>query len=176
MTLGGGPYYLIGRALGPEVGVSIGLCFFLGNAVAGALYVLGMVETFLKAIPAAGIFKGLVYCMGYLEKNIDWLQAKLEPLLKGTLLSPRPRSVWRTLTNLSEKIILMNVALSIVFHEWTVKKFMKSCRNLDINVFSYHGTMDPAQCAFVQKQWSKDEINIICATVAFGMGEGIQFH
>ncbi|XP_022748732.1 cation-chloride cotransporter 1 isoform X4 [Durio zibethinus] len=34
---GGGPYYLIGRALGPEVGVSIGLCFFLGNAVAGAL-------------------------------------------------------------------------------------------------------------------------------------------
>ncbi|KAK7273618.1 hypothetical protein RIF29_14675 [Crotalaria pallida] len=55
---GGGPYYLIGRALGPEVGVSIGLCFFLGNAVAGALYVLGMVETFLKAIPAAGIFKG----------------------------------------------------------------------------------------------------------------------
>ncbi|GLT64992.1 hypothetical protein SLA2020_374500 [Shorea laevis] len=53
---GGGPYYLIGRALGPEVGVSIGLCFFLGNAVAGALYVLGAVETFLKAMPAAGIF------------------------------------------------------------------------------------------------------------------------
>ncbi|CAN1249276.1 Cation-chloride cotransporter 1 [Linum perenne] len=55
---GGGPYYLIGRALGPEVGVSIGLCFFLGNAVAGALYVLGAVETFLSAVPAAGIFKG----------------------------------------------------------------------------------------------------------------------
>ena len=36
---GGGPYYLIGRALGPEVGVSIGLCFFLGNAVAAAMYV-----------------------------------------------------------------------------------------------------------------------------------------
>lgn len=30
--------------------------------------------------------------------------------------------------------------------------------------------MDPAQRAFVQKQWSKDEINVICATVAFGMG------
>ncbi|URE17899.1 Amino acid permease [Musa troglodytarum] len=48
---GGGPYYLIGRALGPEVGVSIGLCFFLGNAVAGAMYVLGAVETFLDAVP-----------------------------------------------------------------------------------------------------------------------------
>ncbi|GMH23928.1 hypothetical protein Nepgr_025771 [Nepenthes gracilis] len=34
----------------------------------------------------------------------------------------------------------------------------------------YHGSMDTAQRAFVQKQWSKDEINIICATVAFGMG------
>ncbi|XP_052179630.1 cation-chloride cotransporter 1 isoform X2 [Diospyros lotus] len=57
---GGGPYYLIGRALGPEVGVSIGLCFFLGNAVAGALYVLGAVETFLKTIPSAGIFRETV--------------------------------------------------------------------------------------------------------------------
>ncbi|XP_051133564.1 cation-chloride cotransporter 1 isoform X1 [Andrographis paniculata] len=54
---GGGPYYLIGRSLGPEVGVSIGLCFFLGNAVAGALYVLGAVETFLNALPQAGIFR-----------------------------------------------------------------------------------------------------------------------
>ncbi|PKA62531.1 ATP-dependent DNA helicase Q-like 4B [Apostasia shenzhenica] len=34
----------------------------------------------------------------------------------------------------------------------------------------YHGSMDPKQRAYVQKQWSKDEINIICATVAFGMG------
>ncbi|KAL1222851.1 ATP-dependent DNA helicase Q-like 4A [Cardamine amara subsp. amara] len=34
----------------------------------------------------------------------------------------------------------------------------------------YHGNMEPDQRAFIQKQWSKDEINIICATVAFGMG------
>lgn len=39
VSQGGGPYYLIGRALGPEVGVSIGLCFFLGNAVAASLWV-----------------------------------------------------------------------------------------------------------------------------------------
>lgn len=53
---GGGPYYLIGRALGPEVGISIGLCFFLGNAVAGSLYVLGAVETLLDALPGMSIF------------------------------------------------------------------------------------------------------------------------
>ncbi|XP_074275910.1 ATP-dependent DNA helicase Q-like 4A isoform X2 [Silene latifolia] len=34
----------------------------------------------------------------------------------------------------------------------------------------YHGSMEPAHRTLVQKQWSKDEINIICATVAFGMG------
>ncbi|KAK4476848.1 hypothetical protein RD792_016010, partial [Penstemon davidsonii] len=34
----------------------------------------------------------------------------------------------------------------------------------------YHGSMEPTQRAMIQKQWSKDEINIICATVAFGMG------
>ena len=38
----------------------------------------------------------------------------------------------------------------------------------------YHGSMDPELRSSVQKQWSKDEINIICATVAFGMGM-IQF-
>eukprot|EP00897_Mesotaenium_endlicherianum_P007569 jgi/Mesen1/6840/ME000351S05963 len=53
---GGGPYYLIGRALGPEVGVSIGLCFFLGNAVAASLYILGAVETALDAIPGLSLF------------------------------------------------------------------------------------------------------------------------
>ncbi|KAL8160427.1 LOW QUALITY PROTEIN: hypothetical protein V2J09_001964 [Rumex salicifolius] len=34
----------------------------------------------------------------------------------------------------------------------------------------YHGNMDALQRNDIQKQWSKDEINIICATVAFGMG------
>ncbi|XP_047315082.1 ATP-dependent DNA helicase Q-like 4A isoform X2 [Impatiens glandulifera] len=34
----------------------------------------------------------------------------------------------------------------------------------------YHASMNSEQRALVQKQWSKNEINIICATVAFGMG------
>lgn len=34
----------------------------------------------------------------------------------------------------------------------------------------YHGNMEPAERASIQTQWSKDEVNIICATVAFGMG------
>ena len=34
----------------------------------------------------------------------------------------------------------------------------------------YHGQMEPEHRAQVQRGWSKDEIHIICATVAFGMG------
>ncbi|KAM0821955.1 hypothetical protein ACQ4PT_071831 [Festuca glaucescens] len=52
---GGGPYYLIGRALGPEVGVSIGLCFFLGNAVAGAMLLTATVAWPAPAVIYIGI-------------------------------------------------------------------------------------------------------------------------
>jgi hypothetical protein len=48
--------------------------------------------------------------------------------IAGIPLSPRPKSVWRILINLSGKIILMNVASSIVFHEWTVKRLLKNYR------------------------------------------------
>lgn len=95
----------------------------------------------------------------------------------------------------------MSVELYIVFLEWTAKKSLKGyrlviciltlyqvvcipqilCLNVELDtIFQefghkaafYHGSMEPEQRAFVQTQWSKDEINIICATVAFGMGTG----
>jgi len=48
---GGGPYYLISRALGPEFGGSVGLCFYLGTTVAGSMYVLGAVQTIKDSLP-----------------------------------------------------------------------------------------------------------------------------
>jgi len=41
----GGPYFIISRNLGPEVGTAIGLMFYLGTTVAASLYVLGAVES-----------------------------------------------------------------------------------------------------------------------------------
>jgi len=56
--------------------------------------------------------------------------------IAGILLSPRPKSVWTTLTNSLERIILMNVALSIVFHGWTVKRSLTLYR-LVLLIISY---------------------------------------
>ena len=42
----GGPYYIISRTLGVEIGGSLGLLFYLGNTIGAAMYVLGAVEAF----------------------------------------------------------------------------------------------------------------------------------
>ena len=41
----GGPYFVISRNLGPEVGTAVGLLFYLGTTIAASMYVLGCVET-----------------------------------------------------------------------------------------------------------------------------------
>ena len=61
---GGGAYYMISRALGPEIGGTIGALFFLGLSVAISLYVIGFCEVLvdnLKVCPnvwEAGVLSG----------------------------------------------------------------------------------------------------------------------
>ncbi|MFP6906882.1 MAG: amino acid permease [Verrucomicrobiota bacterium] len=64
---GGGAYYLISRSLGVEFGGSIGVVFFLAQAVSVAMYVIGFTEAFLVAFPGHGFtFMGVSTCMNVL--------------------------------------------------------------------------------------------------------------
>ena len=58
----GGPYYLISRALGPEFGGAVGLCFYMGTTVAGAMYILGAVETLKLTFPGLKLIEGVETC------------------------------------------------------------------------------------------------------------------
>ena len=48
----GGPYYIISRTLGVDIGCSLGLLYYFGNTLSGSLFVLGAVEAVQHSIRA----------------------------------------------------------------------------------------------------------------------------
>lgn len=52
---GGGAYYLISRSLGVEYGAAIGIFFFLAQAIAVSMYIVGFTEAFLSIFPQIGL-------------------------------------------------------------------------------------------------------------------------
>lgn len=43
----GGTYYILSRSLGAPIGTAVGFSFYMGTTIAGAMYILGAVESFL---------------------------------------------------------------------------------------------------------------------------------
>jgi len=60
----GGPYYMISRSLGPYIGVSVGVTYFIGIVFLGAMEVAGSVEALVILAPDALDFKGAVQALG----------------------------------------------------------------------------------------------------------------
>jgi hypothetical protein len=54
--MAGGPYYVISRNLGVEVGAAIGFIFYLGTTLAASMYILGAVEAIQTGFGLADVF------------------------------------------------------------------------------------------------------------------------
>ena len=87
---GGGAYFLISRALGPEFGGAIGLALFLAQAVSVPFYVLGFTESVVRSFPEMNAhFKtiglattGLLFAVAYV--GAKWA-IKTQYLIMGIL-------------------------------------------------------------------------------------------
>ncbi|VDP25253.1 unnamed protein product [Soboliphyme baturini] len=63
MVPAGGPYYMISRNLGPELGGAVGILFYLASTIAASMYLLGSVEIFLLyCLPEAKPFTDIYNC------------------------------------------------------------------------------------------------------------------
>ena len=55
---GGGSYFMISRALGPEFGGAVGFLFYLGTTVAAAMYIIGAIEILIVSFHCVSLLLG----------------------------------------------------------------------------------------------------------------------
>ncbi|MCB1187272.1 amino acid permease [bacterium] len=87
---GGGAYFLISRSLGPEFGGSIGLAYFLAQALSIPFYILGFTEAMAFALPQYSAWSAeIAYGAAALLLVVAWVGAswaiRVQYLVMGLL-------------------------------------------------------------------------------------------
>lgn len=92
----GGPYFVISRNLGVELGGAIGCIFYLGTTFAASMYVLGAVESFQTGFYLQDMFTFdlqvealiLVFCMAFtVFVGVKYVNMAATPFLMVVILS-----------------------------------------------------------------------------------------
>ncbi|GJN18956.1 hypothetical protein PR202_gb06177 [Eleusine coracana subsp. coracana] len=109
----------------------------------------------------------------YLSANMEWSQQQeilRDLVIFRYFLRPKTKKCLEDIDCFIRANHFKECGIIYCLSRMDCEKVADKLRECGHKVAHYHGTMDPAERAHVQKQWSKDKINIICATVAFGMG------
>ncbi|MFC1766376.1 amino acid permease, partial [Planctomycetota bacterium] len=73
---GGGAYFLISRALGPQFGGAIGLALFFAQALSVPFYILGFTNSLVLTLPQlAPWFGGIALATAFLLFAINWISS-----------------------------------------------------------------------------------------------------
>ncbi|KAF8685971.1 hypothetical protein HU200_043897 [Digitaria exilis] len=122
----------------------------------------------LTATATARVKEDVVQALG-LANCIVFRQSFNRPNLRY-FLQPKTKKCLEEIDNFIRKNHFKECGIIYCLSRMDCEKVAEKLRECGHSVSHYHGSMDPVDRTRVQKQWSKDKINIICATVAFGMG------
>ncbi|XP_062218159.1 ATP-dependent DNA helicase Q-like 4A isoform X2 [Phragmites australis] len=122
----------------------------------------------LTATATARVKEDVVQALG-LENCFVFRQSFNRPNLRY-FLRPKTKKCLEDIDSFIRTNHLKECGIIYCLSRMDCEKVAEKLRECGHIVAHYHGSMDPVDRTRVQKKWSMDKINIICATVAFGMG------
>ncbi|KAJ7531759.1 hypothetical protein O6H91_14G057500 [Diphasiastrum complanatum] len=122
----------------------------------------------LTATATLSVKEDVVQVLG-LTKCIIFRQTFNRPNLRYAVL-PKAKKCIEEINNFIKERHRDESGIIYCFSRNDCEKLAEQLREFGHKAAYYHANMDPDERTSVQRRWSKDEVNIICATVAFGMG------
>lgn len=122
----------------------------------------------LTATATLSVKEDVVQALG-LANCIIFRQSFNRPNLRYTII-PKTKKCLEDIGNFIQECHFDQCGIIYCLSRMDCERVAEKLQEYGHKAAFYHGSMDGAQRANIQKQWSKDEINIICATIAFGMG------